>query len=329
MTAELEPRGGNAPLDPLFVEQLRRIAIEGQAQPAVPCRIIWLRDGRHRTALIEAVDEEGGRVLFVKMRGTSQFLGDLTLAVERHVRAVIEAAASIKVYSSVPLIVGGDNDFLVFEGIPGAASLAEHDLSVESGTSARWAAETMATLHQIPLHFAENLRPIRMPVPTYGNITPDKMASGLGLNEHFLRLVQISPSLNDALRTTSAEWCADTIVHGDFQVSNVLQLESDATRLFIVDWELSGIGDRHWDMATLVASAYYRQIIMQRPPPTKWINCAIAHYQHIAAYKLNVRKLFAYTAAWLALKTQVNIAFGVTPTKIDVESLFLAASIVD
>lgn len=67
-----------------------------------------------------------------------------------------------------------------------------------------------------------------------------------------VRLVQTTPALAAGMDAARAGWRAETLVHGDIKLDNVLvhqDAPGDEARVALVDWELVQAGDPAWDVA--------------------------------------------------------------------------------
>lgn len=68
-----------------------------------------------------------------------------------------------------------------------------------------------------------------------------------------LGILQNSTVTSEGLERIGQLWESDTVIHGDIRGDNILVREGDdADDLRIVDWELAGIGDRAWDVASFL-----------------------------------------------------------------------------
>jgi len=118
-------------------------------------------------------------------------------------------------------------------------------------------------------------RHMTSPVPVYDRVTPAQVARAVGRDYFaFLRSVQTA---NDALTDLRASWNADAFVHGDFKADNILVSTRDAdaipdSDIRFVDWELSGRGDRRWDVGSFVGQLVFYWV--DSIPPTEAVDPA-------------------------------------------------------
>jgi thiamine kinase-like enzyme len=92
------------------------------------------------------------------------------------------------------------------------------------------------------------------PIPTYGHITPEKLANAPGRD--YSKYVRIVQGINTQLRQLKSRWTQQCLIHGDFKFDNIMisnknEAQKDRSVKF-VDWELCGWGDPLWDVGSLV-----------------------------------------------------------------------------
>jgi hypothetical protein len=80
--------------------------------------------------------------------------------------------------------------------------------------------------------------------------SPDAVAFVTPVALEVLRIVQ-SSGISEAVAQLADVWEPSTFCHQDLRADNVLvDATSDPTDVRLVDWELSGRADRHWDLAS-------------------------------------------------------------------------------
>jgi hypothetical protein len=71
-----------------------------------------------------------------------------------------------------------------------------------------------------------------------------------------IKLIQSMPALVNTLDDLGNRWQCCALIHGDLRWDNCIvqrELHGAVATLRLVDWEFSGIGDPHWDVATALA----------------------------------------------------------------------------
>lgn len=69
-----------------------------------------------------------------------------------------------------------------------------------------------------------------------------------------LEVVKREPALGEAMARLAAGWQAQTLIHGDAKLDNVLVRMDRRPRLWMIDWAFAGEGDPAWDIGTVVRS---------------------------------------------------------------------------
>ncbi len=82
-------------------------------------------------------------------------------------------------------------------------------------------------------------------------ITPEAFNAGGRLFEKCIELMQRFPDLNESLRVFEQEFAWDCFIHGDLKNDNFLSSENNVK---FIDWELSGLGDRHLDLGFIIGN---------------------------------------------------------------------------
>lgn len=103
-----------------------------------------------------------------------------------------------------------------------------------------------------------------------------------GANVQVIKIIQRYPEFTELLDELRDEWRSEALIHFDFKWDNCLVTSRTPsgrkTRLKIVDWELAGIGDPIWDVAS-VLNAYLSFWILSIPitgetPPDRFFELA-------------------------------------------------------
>ncbi|HEY0152880.1 MAG TPA: aminoglycoside phosphotransferase family protein [Longimicrobium sp.] len=82
-----------------------------------------------------------------------------------------------------------------------------------------------------------------------------------------VRIVQADAEMVAAVDTAAAGWRADSVVHGDVKLDNVLVRE-DGGGVCLVDWELVQLGDAAWDVAGALHDFLVWWIVTMPQAPT-------------------------------------------------------------
>ncbi len=107
---------------------------------------------------------------------------------------------------------------------------------------------TLIRLHGLRIDPASRLP---QAVPWVLSESPDAMA------DHLAPLFADAGDRAVVLESLAAglvAWSPETLIHGDLKLDNCLLEDADGTevRLRLIDWELAGLGDPVWDLATAV-----------------------------------------------------------------------------
>jgi hypothetical protein len=93
-------------------------------------------------------------------------------------------------------------------------------------------------------------------------------------------VIQQHPEFQLLLDTLGAEWCFDSLIHGDMKWDNVLvfPIGAVAPDFRIVDWEMADLGDAAWDVGAVFQS-FLTAWIMSMPiasglPPESYVSAA-------------------------------------------------------
>jgi aminoglycoside phosphotransferase (APT) family kinase protein len=81
----------------------------------------------------------------------------------------------------------------------------------------------------------------------------------------FVRLIQTSCALTEALSAAAESWTEESLVHGDVRWENcVVAPRPSAAPLKLVDWEFAGVGDTAWDVGSALAE-YLKTWVLSMP----------------------------------------------------------------
>jgi hypothetical protein len=235
----------------------------------------WILDGslvvrsvarRNRNLRIEGPGDAG---LFIKQPGYTKEDGRDTLRCEAAFhRFCREDPAMLPVSRSIPLLVASVDEptTLIFEAIPHTASLRSRfeagdgpDLGLEAS---RTLGHTLGTVHQalrlITWQGDPRLAWLPHSFPSVMTLHRPRPALLAGLSpagRDLLRVLQTQESLWENVDAALRRWEPGSIIHGDIRFDNILVRPpqgargAEPTELWIVDWEMVGIGDPAWDLA--------------------------------------------------------------------------------
>lgn len=160
----------------------------------------------------------------------------------------------------VPRLVHFDasRSILVIELISGARDLSDFRRSSRAPniTITRQLGKSLAALHQLPA----SRMPTRVAVPTVFRFSDLQLSDLRELSAGSLELFALAQRFegyNRHLRELGQEWGARAVVHGDVRGENCL-IQSNSKprqpkRLWLIDWELAGMGDPGWDIGSVFA----------------------------------------------------------------------------
>ena len=189
---------------------------------------------------------EDGRSYFVKRARPAEHWGGRNLV-------AVEALVTPLMHGLAPAVILEDEaaGLLVLDGVVGeqvSTTGTDLDLSIECAT------RLGALLAEVHLRVEEatniGLPLLSSPVPRPDLVTPSAFAEGPGWDyPEFLSFLQ-SDDLPAAFRSLAESWDPSGLIHGDVRGDNVLRLTEGS--LVFVDWELAGLGDRRWDLGSLL-----------------------------------------------------------------------------
>ena len=204
--------------------------------------LIEQASGRNRSVTLR---EEPDWAFFVKQSADSSVL-------LRRESAVYRRASTLPFGSHLPRLRHADRRLLILDIVPGATSLAERASTrggVQPATAARLGGAVAA------IHRTESRRFPRVGRPWALDLAAppaEILREASAANREILRIIHGSRRFCSELYALRAAWRATAFVHGDLRAENVLLGSGDG--VWIVDWELSGIGDPAWDVGSVFAS---------------------------------------------------------------------------
>ena len=177
-----------------------------------------------------------------------------------------------------------DSDALILEYLPGVCPLSTY--RYERRRPLKWVARSLgrmiAQLHNITHEISTNPSVLQETISSYAPpvfylLTPSvSMYCMLSpANLQLLQELQDNQRLQEQVEAARKQWSPSCLVHGDLKWDNVLVCPpcppARSRALRIADWELAGVGDPAWDVASVLAayiSAWIRaeQLVSTRIP---------------------------------------------------------------
>lgn len=194
-----------------------------------------------------AVTRRGTPLLFVKQPC------DAGGAVDHEARVYTILTRHASLAGMVPSLRHHERGILVLSAVRGEtlAARATRGRGIPIQT-ARDLGRALAMLHESRASLPGSTDPpwvLSLAAPPIGIV---RRASAASLE--MLRIIQSSPEICRGLATLRDEWRADTPLHNDLRLENVLLERRRARRLKLIDWELAAMGDAAWDAGSIIAS---------------------------------------------------------------------------
>jgi hypothetical protein len=199
----------------------------------------------------------GGPSYLVKQAKTGETVASLT-----HEADVLQALAHRRdrLTRHLPTYVDFDRArvILVLELVPGGQSLNDIFGARRRFTrrEARSIGRVLALVHrrQPPTGLGDGSAPpaLMLHRPRVGLLSD--LSRG---NLRLLEAAQSDPAFNQALDDLRRSWRPTSLMHGDVKWDNLVRVsrsdDGGPDRLLLVDWELAGPGDPHWDVGTVLS----------------------------------------------------------------------------
>lgn len=203
---------------------------------------------------------------------------------------------------------------LILELVDGAQNLREYHLhhGYFPISLARILGNALATLHSLAVTGKngkeDGRRAARQPPWVFSVHRPmiKFLQECSSANLQLIQIVQQFPVFCDQLDALREEWRTEALIHGDIRWDNCIVFGKSSSarksRLKIVDWELAGVGDPCWDVAS-VFNDYLSFWLLSIPvtgelPPDRFLE--------LARYPLE-KMHPALHAFWLAYVQQMNL----------------------
>jgi hypothetical protein len=275
---------------------LNRAVVEGSL-------LVTCRERRHPSVVVEVV---GSEARFVKHAVDD--LGRSALARERTTVAALTRDASLARLLPVVISSDGGTCDLTFRYEVGASdlrvlSLGDRGLPPEAGIRL---GQSLRELHDAA-HVVERTSTVdlRFHLPSTDNLqflTPASIS--------LMEILQRADGVASTLERLASDWRSDGLIHGDLRFDNVL-VGVDPTRpIVVVDWEDAGLGDRAWDLGTVIGEILSTWLYTggaalntpwPRPPePFRgWVRRFLEGYGAIDRSGEDLRRAVEYAGAWL------------------------------
>ena len=152
-------------------------------------------------------------------------------------------------------------NLMIIEGMAGAKNLYEFylqektfSLGVASLQAQVLAAYQVTVTKELYQHEWMQVFPVQLP-SIFNIIQPDFAGAYNQASKQLIELIQNEPELVQLIMQLRQEWKVDTIIHGDVKWNNFLiKQNEDSDQLWLIDWEMSDLGDPLWDVAGVIQS---------------------------------------------------------------------------
>ncbi|WP_173008482.1 phosphotransferase family protein [Mycolicibacterium sp. P1-18] len=212
---------------------------------------------RNRNIVVRIGDSDG----YVLKKSEPAVLGGTGATLRREAEFYRQLAnhPPLKLSALVPGFLAYDPEraTLVLKLLPHHETLAAHsgNVTAENFPISAWRAvgAALAAIHQPTVTAAlEASSNLMMPSIFYVHRPTVDILQTIGpAGMTVLRIVQQSEPIREALDHAPTAWRTNAFIHGDIRAENLMyQAPSD---IRVIDWELCGLGDPAWDVASTVA----------------------------------------------------------------------------
>lgn len=210
---------------------------------------------RNRNVVVRTRSRPG---LFVKQRDPRQ--STMTLHREADVYRLLRVAGRAFAHHHAARLrhIDRSRGLLILEHLDGVEplqSVRRRGQAVDEAC-ARGLGRALGRLHAIPL--STDQAPDAPPIWVFSLCRPnrDVLTDLSAASLSVVRIVQQSPTMVETLRRLSRRRTPKRLIHGDLRLDNCLVAVpagyAGPERLVLVDWELAGMGDPAWDVATVL-----------------------------------------------------------------------------
>jgi hypothetical protein len=330
------------------LEKSVQLTQSAELVPPGEWQVVFARESRHAVALIR--DSSGGH-WFLKQRGMhlagqcADLRGEVTAS---KVLSLLAADGA----QLLPRLIGAVNheELLVFEGVEDAIDIRSVVLRdgrqpIQLSGVASSLGSFLAQLHGIPTaNVNAEMRRLECPIRSFDSIPLERFADSPRSYHEFIALMQVDERLGQSLNGLRDSWQENVFIHGDLKLDNIMQQTKPGrdSRVFLVDWELSGAGDPHWDIGCLISSYLYTRLELLSQVAqdgvlatelSKGIMDAIralfASYStsHLVGPRVSLSRAMQWAAGALLMRTEILLPLRRELAAIDLAAIHLAAQI--
>ena len=243
---------------------LAGLVARGLLAPSAALDHVVTLEDRSRSNPVSVLSVDGAPLLVAKQRGL-QVDGVDPLAAEGAAYAWL-AGAGLEGLAPGLLASPEEDGLLVIEALSPVLNLQELLISGASGTAAafRGLGAALGRLHRAPIGGTslELRRPWVLDIAAAG--LPAVVGATAVVAATRERLLA-SPAVSRTLDQLRASWTGRSVIHGDVKFDNVLVEVLDGLnrdpRIWLIDWELAGLGVPAWDLAGVVEGTLTAQLM--------------------------------------------------------------------
>ena len=210
-----------------------------------------------RSHTVYRVVANDGSAVIIKQLSRSAWESGRSLVRELYVYRLAGWIEELAAILPKALLIDEHRQLLILEALPAAADSITPDKSLRMAAPgiAAQLGTAMATWHHktagisLPPALAEGILWLPDALETASRQRPDS-------TKCFMRALASDVDVVAALRKARSIYRQQCLIHGDIKSDNWLREELGQTdRLKVIDWELSGVGDAAWDVASACAEA--------------------------------------------------------------------------
>jgi hypothetical protein len=225
------------------------------------------------------------------------------------------------------LAASPDCSVLVTEGLPGTSPVGGGAPGGDAGDLGI----RVALVHGSRSLAGGDFPVLARPAPAFQDVPVEYLMvrpPALGEAVRYVQNSILSPALTAACRG----WRASCFIHGDLTATNLLRWKEGARQgTSLVDWELCGIGDPHYDLGCLLGSLVLRGNLRggNGKQQVRWFTQFLRSYANYATRPPEIARIFAWGAHWLVAHLLMRGPQGDALCPPDRRILELAESLID